>query len=31
MVNYPYGHTNISLENVGWKQWGTGTFDIKKT
>lgn len=31
MVNYPYGHTNISLANKGLKQWGKGTFEAPYT
>jgi hypothetical protein len=31
MVNYPYGHTNISLANKELKQWGKGTFNVSYT
>lgn len=28
MVNYPYGHTGISLEHVDLEHWGQGTFQV---
>jgi hypothetical protein len=31
MVNYPYGHTNISISDIKLEHWGEGTFEVPKS
>lgn len=31
MVNYPYGHTNISISDITLEHWGEGTFEVPKS